>query len=481
MTSDEPESGEQFRVVTGHSQLVTRHFFMKHEFRVVWFALLGGGPGSLIALYLIWTGDYSSRLASTVTLLIVVVWFGASLAVRRHVVYPLQTLANLLAALREGDYSVRGSSARKDDSLGEVTREINALGDTLRWQRLGALEATALLQKVMEEIDVAILSFDADRKLRLINRAGERLLGIPSERLLGARADELELGDCLSGETPRLAEFGFPGGGGRWEIRRTSFRQEGIPHQLLVLSDLSRTLREEERRTWQRIVRVLGHELNNSLTPISSISSSLMSLLGRPDRPEDWEDDLGHGLSVISSRATSLGKFVESYSKLARLPKPEPVDVAPLLERIIELETRLKVDVVEGAHVTIEADRGQIEQLLMNLIQNAVEAALETDGAVRVGWKRKGSTVEIRVEDEGLGVTNSSNLFVPFFTTKKGGSGIGLVLSRQIAEAHGGTLTLENRVNGTGCEARLRLPVAKAMTIASSQDNQPAKRTRSPA
>ncbi len=434
---------------------------MRHEQRILWLALVAGIPGSTIALIMLWSGDYTAKVQWTLTVLILAVWLGAAFGVRQKVVFPLQTLSNLLAALREGDYSIRGSSARNDDALGEVTREINALADTLRWQRMDALEATALLQKIMEEIDVAILSFDEDQKLRLVNRAGERLLNRPWERLLGASAIELGLGDCLEGETPRLIEFGFPGGGGRWEIRRSNFRQGGLPHQLLVLSDLSRTLREEERRAWQRIVRVLGHELNNSLTPISSISSSLKSLLGRPDKPDDWEEDVLHGLSVISSRSQSLGRFVESYSKLARLPqpKPEPVEVDTLVRRVVGMETRLPIHLVPGPPITINADGGQIEQLLINLLRNAVDASLETGGTVYTGWTRSAAHLDIWVEDEGPGLSNTTNLFVPFFTTKKGGSGIGLVLSRQIAEAHRGTLTLENRVEGRGCEARLRLPL----------------------
>ena len=424
-------------------------------------AIVAGIPGSAISLIMLWSGDYTAKVQWTLSVLILAIWFGAAFGVRQRVVFPLQTLSNLLAALREGDYSIRGSSARKDDSLGEVTREINALADTLRWQRMDALEATALLQKIMEEIDVAILSFDEDQKLRLVNRAGERLLSRPWERLLGASAGELGLGDCLEGETPRLIEFEFAGGSGRWEIRRSNFRQGGLPHQLLVLSDLSRALREEERRAWQRIVRVLGHELNNSLTPISSISSSLKSLLSRADKPDDWEDDLVRGLSVISSRSQSLGRFVESYSKLARLPppKPEPVEVDTLVRRVVRMETRLSVHLVPGPPVTIDADGGQIEQLLINLLRNAVDASLETGGTVYAGWTRSSAHLDIWVEDEGPGLANTSNLFVPFFTTKKGGSGIGLVLSRQIAEAHRGTLTLANRSEGRGCEARLRLPL----------------------
>ena len=436
---------------------------MRHEQRILWYAFLAGVPGSSIAMIILWSGDYTPKVQWTLSVVILAVWLGASLGVRQRVVFPLQTLSNLLAALREGDYSIRGSSARNDDALGDVAREINALADTLRWQRMDALEATALLQKVMEEIDVAILSFDEHDKLRLINRAGEHLLNRPWERLLGAGAEELGLASCLEGDTPRLADFGISG---RWEIRRTSFRQGGLPHRLLVLSDLSRTLREEERKAWQRIVRVLGHELNNSLTPISSISSSLTSLLSRDTRPEDWEEDVRRGLTVISTRSQSLGQFVESYSRLARLPQPKPelVEVDPLIRRVAGLETRLDVDLDPGPAVTIRADGGQIEQLLINLLRNAVDASLETGGGVRAGWERSGAHLDIWVRDEGPGLPNTANLFVPFFTTKKGGSGIGLVLSRQIAEAHRGSLTLENRQDGQGCIARLRLPVWPQMS-----------------
>ena len=435
---------------------------MRHEQRILWLSLVAGIPGSGIALIMLWTGAYATRVQWTLTLVIVAVWLGAAFTVRRRVVFPLQTLSNLLAALREGDYSVRGSTARQDDSLSEVTREINALADTLRWQRMDAVEATALLQKVMHEIDVAILSFDPEGRLQLVNRAGEQLLGKPWERLLGSGAEELGLTGCLEGETPRVAEVSFPGGVGRWEIRRTRFRQGGLPHQLVVLSDLSRTLREEERRAWRRIVRVLAHELNNSLAPISSIASSLTSLVDRPSRPADWEEDLRRGLGVISSRSASLARFVESYSSVTRLPQPsfDSVDVGSLVRRVIGLESRLPIALDPGPEVKIEADGGQIEQALINLLRNAVDASLETGGGVRVGWDQKGPALEISVDDEGPGVTNTSNLFVPFFTTKKGGSGIGLVLSRQIAEAHHGVLTLENRNPGPGCRAVLRLPLA---------------------
>ncbi|MGH7973026.1 MAG: sensor histidine kinase, partial [Limisphaerales bacterium] len=321
--------------------------------------------------------------------------------------------------------------------------------------------ATALLSKVMNEIEVAVFTFNNDQKLRLVNRAGERLLGKPSERLMNATASELGLAECLHGESSRIMEFILPGGAGRWGLRRRTFREHGMPHTLVVLTDLSRALREEERAAWQRLLRVLAHELNNSLAPIKSISGTLTGLLRRQPRTDDWEQDMQRGLDVISGRADALNRFVASYTQLARLPQPRlgTVDVAKWVMRVAGLETRLKVAIEPGPSLMIEADGDLLDQLLINLTRNAVDACLETKGGVTVGWSRNLSGVEVTITDEGVGLQNPANLFVPFFTTKKTGSGIGLVLSRQIAEAHGGSVSIENRKERQGCIARLRLPL----------------------
>jgi len=429
-------------------------------------ALAAGLPAVVVSLALLWTGDYTPKVLWTLTTLVVCSWLGFSFAAQSRVARPLQTISNLLAALREGDYSVRARSGRDDDALGEVIREVNALGETLREQRLGALEASALLRAVMGEIDVAVFAFDPEGRLRLVNRAGERLLAQPAERITGRTADELGLAECLSvaaDGAPHTFSRDFPGGGGvarRWGVRRTAFRERGVPHQMLVLSDLSQPLREEELKAWQRLVRVLGHELNNSLAPIKSIAGSLASLLARDPRPADWEEDARSGLSVVAARAESLSRFMASYARLARLPPPAlaPVELGPLVRRVAGLETRLRVEVEEGPGLTLRADGDQLEQLLINLVRNAADASLVTGGRVRVGWRGEGAQAVVTVEDEGQGIANPSNLFVPFFTTKPGGTGVGLVLCRQIAEAHGGTLTLENRADRPGSVASLRLP-----------------------
>jgi two-component system nitrogen regulation sensor histidine kinase NtrY len=432
-----------------------------HERRVLTLALLAGLPGSLLAFILLWVGDYSPRTQVTLGVIVAGIWLGFAFAVRHRVVFPLRTISNLLGALREGDFSVRARGGRRDDALGEVVLEVNALSETLREQRLGAVEASALLRKVMEEIDVAIFAFDGEQSLRLVNRAAERLLGQPATRLLGRTAGELGLAACLEGENPRTAPLNFPGRAGRWEIHRSTFRERGLPHQLLVLSDLSRALREEERQAWQRLIRVLGHELNNSLAPIRSVAESLETVLQRESLPADWREDARRGLAVIGARADALSRFMGAYARLARLPPPQlrPVNVGEWIRRATRLETRLEVRLDPGPELTVRADGDQLEQLLINLVRNAVDAALETGGGVGVAWRKNGNYLEVRIEDEGPGLPNPANLFVPFFTTKPAGSGIGLVLCRQIAEAHGGTLTLENRTVGRGCEARVRLPL----------------------
>jgi nitrogen fixation/metabolism regulation signal transduction histidine kinase len=432
-----------------------------YERRIQLLAFLTGLPGAAVALTLLIAGDYAPKVQWTLGVLIVLAWWGLAFTLRERAVRPVQTLSNLLAALHEGDYSIRSRAAQDDDALGLAMREVNALGRTLREQRLGALEATALLRKVMAEIDVAILAFDAEDRLALINRAGERLLGSAAERIMRLTAAELGIGDLLEGRVPRAVDRVFPGGAGRWEVRRGEFRQGGLPHRLLVLADLSRTLREEERQAWQRLIRVLGHEINNSLAPIKSIAGSLQSLLARDEHPADLDEDLARGLTVIAGRAESLSRFMGAYARLARLPAPrlEALDVETWVRRIAALETRIPVAVEPGPSLAVRADGDQLDQLLINLVRNAVDASLETGGGVCVGWDRRDGRLEVWVRDEGPGLPETANLFVPFFTTKPQGSGIGLALSRQIAEAHGGALTLENRADARGAVARLRLPV----------------------
>ncbi len=442
---------------------------LTYEQRIFLLSLAAGLGGSVPAVVLLLTSGYSVRTQVTVIALLVFSALGIASSIAGRVAFPLRTLSNLMGALREGDYSMRARGARHGDALGEAIWEVNALAASLREQRLGAIEATVLLRKILAQIDVAMFGFDSDRRLQLVNDSGRRLLARTEDELIGCDADELGLAECLEGATPRLTDIAFPGVSGRWELRRGSYREKGISHQLLFLSDLTRTLHEEERRAWERLIRTLRHEVNNSLTPIQSVAESLRTLIGRQPRPDDWDADLQEGLAIIAERSEALDRFIGAYSRLAHLPQPQfsSVDVADLFRRVVGLETRMQVVVEGGPDVRVLADRDQLEQLLINVISNAVESSLLAhpagDGLVSVSWQADSKEFRVHIDDDGVGLDGSTDVFVPFYTSKEHGSGIGLTLCRQIAEAHAGGLTLENRPNRPGCRATLRLPAGEGL------------------
>ena len=447
---------------TTRAGLRTRGAHRSLEQSIFLLVLLAGLPAGLALLALSWGQPYTFEVRWTVTTMVLLVWIGSAVAAYQMVQRMLFLQANLLGALREGDYSIRGTGAKAGSGVDLVMSEINALGDTLQRQRTEAVESTKLLQSVMGAIDVAVFAFDMNEHLVLVNPAGEKLLGAAPGSLVGKPAWDLKLAQCLEGETPRLLDRPFGRESGRLELRRREFRREGKPHQLLVFADLSRALREQEQQAWQRIVRVLSHEINNSLTPIKSIAHSIKRMLSRvPDLPRAAE--IQDGLNLIETRSGSLGRFLRAYAQLARLPKPQmrDVQIASLVHRVAELENRLPVRINGGTDLQITADPDQLEQLLINIIRNAVDATMEAgaSGTVSIDWQPVDGALQVTIDDEGPGLPDTSNLFVPFFTTKPAGSGIGLALSRQIAEAHHGTLTLENRHDTRGCRATLRLPL----------------------
>jgi PAS domain S-box-containing protein len=431
------------------------------ELALTWLVLVGGLPAVLVTTWMLWRADATPEVRWTLLVIVYGAWLVAASAARQLAVRSLNLIANLLGALREGDYSIRGLSARSGSSMAMVMREVNDLGSTLQRQRTEAVESTTLLTHVMEQIAVAVFAFDPTHRLLLVNKAAERLVGRPASELTGQPASALGFDEYLTGEPRRLIDRTFGGRRGRYEVRRALFYRDGRPHHLVVMADLSQALREEEQAAWQRIVRVLSHEINNSLTPIKSIAHSLRRIVDRAPEFQRSEEVL-QGLSLIEERSGALGRFLRSYAQLARLPKPNPrqVNLPSLIGRVVELEERLPVIVHPSTDLTVHADSDQLEQLLINVIRNAVDASLETGGTVSVSWKVVGDSVEITIDDDGKGLPDTSNLFVPFFTTKPSGSGIGLALSRQIAEAHGGTISLENRQPGPGCRATLRLPAA---------------------
>lgn len=374
---------------------------------------------------------------------------------------PLQTLSNVVSSLREGDYSFRARGANTSDPLGELAAEINALADLLQKQRVRSLEATALLARILEVMHSPIFAFDRDNVLQLVNDAAVQLLGIPYARCFGRTARELHLEYLLAAPDQSIHSFGAKPN--RWLLRKAAFRQEGVPHTLLLLADVSQPLREEEQAAWKRLIRVLGHELSNSLAPIKSIAGSLLARVDQMRGEEETTHDFRRGLGVIEGRADSLHRFVQSYRILAQLPPPQlrHVPAAPLLERVALLEQRVQVQLEPGPAAVLQADPDQLEQMFINLLTNAADASLANGSSpIRLCWRVADSFLMVSIEDRGLGIANTENLFVPFYTTKPTGSGVGLALAQQIARAHGGEIRLVNREDIEGARALVRLPLA---------------------
>jgi nitrogen fixation/metabolism regulation signal transduction histidine kinase len=410
-------------------------------------------------------GIFLSSSHASITLWIVVLtvlliaWALLQAWLAEQLLRPLQTLSNVVAALREEDYSFRARGARRGDSLGDLALEINALASDLQAERLTSLESAALVRRVIEAIDAPVLAFDANNRLRLVNPAAIRLLQINMKAGMGKSADALGLEHLLKLADEQVATLGTGTNVVQWMVRRSSFRQHGVPHTLVLLSDVSLALRQEERQAWQRLIRVLGHEINNSLTPIKSIAGSLRQMVSTGTTSAEF----ARPLEVIEERAESLNHFLSAYRRLAQLPPPrrQTFQLDTFLEQLALLETRLPVQIEAGPKILVNADKDQLGQAIINLLRNAAEASLENAERVPtlvLSWTGNQKEAIVRIRDSGLGVANPSNLFVPFYTTKQSGTGIGLALVKTIIEAHQGTITLATHREG-GAEAELRFPL----------------------
>jgi len=426
-----------------------------------------GLPSLVLFWVLLWQHSVEFSVQCFLLLIFVAAWALAVSFLAEQITRPLQTLSNVVAALREDDYSFRARGGRRNDALGDLALEINALAAMLQSQRAGSLEAMALLERVMSSMQSPVLAFDTEGRLKLLNTAGERAFGLRGPTALGNSADVLRLTHLLNANDDDLLSFDGGQQAARWVVKRSNFRLRGVPHTLLVLSDVSAALHEEERTAWKRLIRVLGHEINNSLTPIKSIAGSLRGRFTSLRTATIDSSDFESGLEVIENRAESLNRFLQAYRQLMGLPAPKlaQVSLATLIECVARLETRIDVAVVSTSDVVLTVDADQIQQALINLTRNAVEAALSSDSMkgeepkVEIAWENTGREIAISILDNGAGLMNADNLFVPFYTTKPSGTGIGLVLAQQIAQAHKGSVRLENRTDGeNGCRAELRLP-----------------------
>jgi nitrogen fixation/metabolism regulation signal transduction histidine kinase len=438
----------------------------KHNFsqKVFLLTLAASIPSYVCCLIFLWLIDYSVYAKVLLTTLLSLTVFGFAWLIKQQLQFQFQTLSNLVEAIRGGDFTLRGTKRSENDPLAELTGQINLLSSGLSEQRIASEEAYRLLEKSIAHINVAIFAFDANNKVKLANPAAGHLFACDHHKLIGQQAEVLLLGDFLSGKPSQLLEHAFPGGTGRWQIRLDSYRDKGIQGKLLFITDLKTVLREEELKAWKNLIKVISHEVNNSLYPISSISQTLSKLTNMEPLADDWQSDITQGLSVINERANNLTDFIKRYAKVAKLPEPnkQVFSMAQLLAHIAIIQSN-KTDIIVDKNsplaMALFADRAMIEQVLINLLKNALEAG----APVVFSWGVDDKQQWLKIIDHGTGIKNMANLFVPFYSTKPTGSGIGLVLCQQIIDKHKGSLTIENRET-TGCEVNVKLPMVAQST-----------------
>lgn len=380
-------------------------------------------------------------------------------AVRGELLRHTRTLSNLVEAIRRQDHSLKGAGARESGELGELYRQINGLTHDLKLSRQTEQELLGVLEKVVGQINVAIFVFDSQDRIRLANEPAGALLKSSASELAGVKLADTVLAQLPVAPEPKLVDFRFPGGEGRWQIRERRYRHQGRESRIVFIADLKQVLADEETAAWQRLIRVISHEVNNSLTPITSLCQTLAGILEMPGGAHDA--DVREGLNAIAERARGLQDFISAYARLARLPEPDKTlfpaaDLAGNLRRIFDAQA---LEILPFPDVMIYGDPVHLEQALINLIKNGLEANPRGAPAVRLSCESHDDRCEFHVRDHGPGVGNPDNLFVPFYTTKAQGAGIGLVLCRQIAARHHGQVSLENRVDGSGAIAKLILPL----------------------
>ena len=437
------------------------------EYKLLALLLLAALPGSLGLVALMLMSDISIFLTALVALSLLLLIGWCSLTVTHKSEFLFRTLSNLLEAMSTGDYSLRGRRELSDSALGDLVVQINRLSQTLSEQQLSVKSHQLLVAKIINQIDVAIIAFDEQEQITLANPAAARLLGTTTEQLRGASASALALDTLMAKGNQKLVEWSFAQRSGRFSLHLDHFIEGGRNRRLLFITDVRDILREEERKSWQNLVRVLSHEINNSLTPISSLSQTLSRLVDQSTDIEQDKQDISDSLGIIHERANSLKTFIDSYRQISRLPspKPMPTPLLPLLEQLPELFAERDIVVDCDSRLSAMIDPVQFEQLLINLVKNADEAMTDNQGSVCVTARANLGELILTIADQGRGLTNAQNLFVPFYTTKPGGSGIGLVLCRQIVEGHGGDLRLDNRPDGPGCVVTLHVPLDPELSV----------------
>lgn len=419
-----------------------------------------------LLLLLLWVMVYA-KVSIWLTLLVALIGglsvIYTSCRIHQKSAYQFRSLSNLLEAMIQGDYSLRARSYEGDSALDELVASINGLAQRLSSQRTESVESQLLLRTVIEHIDVAIVALSEANDISFINPAAKSLLQLGAKDSNATLLKQLSVVQSFPSGHHQVVELSLGRQQGRFNVHVEEFRELGLQHKLLFITDVRTLLRSEERKSWQSLIRVISHEINNSLSPIASISQTLEGLVNRDEgNVLENKKDVVNGLIIITERANSLSQFVDSYKQLAKFPNPKKqvISVLGLCTKIKYFFENKKIIINSKEDISLFVDPVQFEQVLINLFKNSIEAMLESNlkGVIDIQWNVVNDFVRISIYDEGCGIGNLDNLFVPFYSTKSHGSGIGLVLCRQIVEAHGGYLTITNRVNVQGCCAHIEIP-----------------------
>lgn len=425
---------------------------LSYENRILRLALAIGLLPLLVLIVMLYQASLSIYLKLLITSLTLAFVTFSAFEIRRLITAQLRRATNLMDALSHGDFSLRAVIRGENSALNEFNHLLNSLADTMTQQSLVSRERQILLHKVIDQIDVAIVAVDHQDCISLMNPAAEKLLDATFSHLQGAPIKTLGLQDVLTNDYRQVIEFEIKQHRKKVYLHSDEYFEQGKRHRLIFITDIQEILRDEERNAWQRLLRVLSHEINNSLAPIASISESLYSSTLQESttlEPSDFQQ----GLAVISERSHHLNDFIKRYQQLSKLPDPSKsiVNVHHVLSSTVALFDDVLMNDVDES-LTCFVDESQLQQVLVNLIKNALQAcepSMATEKTT-IGVTSKPGQLEITVTDNGCGITNMDNIFVPFYTTKQTGSGIGLVMSRQIMRNHGGDLHLNNRQKSTG-------------------------------
>jgi nitrogen fixation/metabolism regulation signal transduction histidine kinase len=430
------------------------------EDKLVRLALFTGLLPTLSCSVLLFFIDMSIYPKILLVLLLLVCIFYCAFSIRQQVIFQLRTSTNLVEAMTSNDYTMRANNKGLDGALSDFNQLLNTLAQTLAEQSLITREKQILLTKVTDQIDVAIVAVDNNQAISLMNPAAEKLFKCRFEEMQGWPIKQLGLQNVLFKDYNSVAEFEIKQHKKKVLIRTDQYFEKGIKHKLIFITDIQNLLREEERQAWQKLLRVLSHEINNSIAPIASIGETLEKMVDKQYSNTDLDNDLKEGLGVITERAQSLNIFIQRYQKLAKLPHPSKslFNIEPLVQSVALLfpDANIKLDSEE---LVIYADKDQFQQVLVNLLKNACESMQDNpQEEICVDWRKVSQLIEINVRDQGTGISNIDNMFVPFYTTKPQGTGIGLSLSRQVMVNHGGDLIIKNRTDKKGVQATLMVP-----------------------